>query len=200
MLFALPRGACASAALAAAVLLAPMRAKAQASDSTLFRAGQWGAEFSPVDFSSLGVLRFSTPTRAWIAQLRGTLELVDRDENTPQTGLRSNHLLQLQLGHRWYKPVAPAVVQHFTLGALARTSRSEFRFRNDPIVRSGNAFGFVADIGAQWMVTSNLSLGASYGIAALVSRNTDNSFSGDSRSTISSAFLGPVSIRAALFF
>ena len=46
----------------------PLHAQATADTVRAFRSGQWGIEFIPTGASvaEAGVLRFSTPTRAWV--------------------------------------------------------------------------------------------------------------------------------------
>jgi hypothetical protein len=191
----------AGALLAAAVMLGSAPLHAQATDSTSFRAGQWGAEFT-VNGNALGILRFSSPTSAWIGQLRGSWESTDAG-NDPRPFVQDLNVraIEVQFGKRWYRPLVGDVLQHVTLGALASNARQERRLNdNTGEVQGTNAVGLFVDVGAQWMVTKNLSLGAQYGLGARVSRAKIDEASPEITITNTLLTLGPVGIRAALFF
>ncbi len=197
----------ARAAIAAALMLSVAPLHAQVSDSTVFRAGQWGAEFT-VNGNALGLLRFSSPNSAWVGQVQGSWQSSDRDVNAPpslpsqpsaqETSVRQ---IEVQFGKRWYRPLAGDVLQHFTFGALASNERQEQAFNNNPgRVQGTNAVGLFADFGAQWMVTKNLSLGAHYGLAARRARTSIDDSDTDITVSTMQITVGPVGIRAALYF
>ncbi len=199
--------AIASTAVFAVLVLTANPLHAQTADSTFFRAGQWGAEFTLGGFNSVGVLRFSTPKRAWIGEVRATYQSFDNENNTaPLSGLREIRSVDLQIGSRWYRTLDDKIAQHITVGALAGSARQE-RDRPTSIgtptsteTSSNISAGLFADLGAQWMVTSNLSLGATYGVTARVARSSTDAQFSETKSTNTTLTLGPVGIRAALYF
>ncbi len=72
-----------SAMLVPLLAAQPSVMQAQNPDSMTFRSGQWGAEFSLAgSFAGLGVQRFSTPTRAWVASVQGRLQDVSGDTDS----------------------------------------------------------------------------------------------------------------------
>lgn len=196
---------------AAAAVAAPTLS-GQTADSIAFRPGQWGAEFSlGGSFAGLGVQRFSTPTRAWLASVRGRFRDVSGDMDSLSSSLFDFSLpqgdmqqVQLTLGHRWYRPVTQNVLQHVTVGALAGSFR-ETRFRRaSPDVTSRSFGGGVyAEVGAMWMVTRRLSLGAASTAQATLSRYTlkiPAPAGAERRSTSTRLAFGDVRLQGALFF
>jgi hypothetical protein len=176
---------------------------AQATDTTPFRGGQWGVEFTAGGFNSLGLLRFATPTRAWFGELQGRLETSNSEldgSDQPQTDERDAMTLNLQLGNRWYRPLGPEVLQYFTAGAIVGTTRDERRLGNNELTDRSTRFGAFADVGAQWMITRNLSLGASYALTATVARTTGEQGTVQRTQNTTLIGLGPVSIRGVLYF
>ena len=145
-----------------------------------FRAGQWGAEFSLGSFSSLGAVRFRSPSRAWVGTVDGRYERTSRDEDVPD---RSLSRVGLTLGHRWYHALHEDVAQFVTLGAVLAWQRTESSLLPNPVpqpgqspttpdfVSQGLVGGVAVNVGAQWMVTSSLSLGATWGAQAGLGRD-----------------------------
>lgn len=196
--------------IAAAITLSSAPLHAQVPDSTPFRAGQWGAEFT-VSGNALGILRFASPTTAWIGQVQVSLESTDTDNDSPppEPGFPFSPAVQTfdareieaRFGKRWYRPLVADVLQHFTFGALASTDRQEQQVDENPSrVQATNSVGLFADFGAQWMVTKNLSLGAQFGLSAGVARSNVEEGSNELTVTNTAFALGPVGIRAALYF
>ena len=201
-----------SAVLIPLYLAVPVVMTAQEQDSTAFRAGQWGVEFSlGGSFVGLGAQRFSTPKRAWMASVRGRFRDVTGDTDSlssslfdfslPQANLEQ---VQLTLGHRWYRSLTDNVLQHVTVGALASTFR-ETRFRRaSPDITSRSIGGGVyAELGAMWMVTQRLSLGAAWTAQATLARSTLENLAPAGtkrRSTSTHIAFGDVRMQGALFF
>lgn len=146
---------------------------AQTADSLPFRAGQWAAEFSAANFGGVGVLRFSDARRAWLADVQGrfTRQSGGNSDGGPEFPIVTDaEALQLRLGRRHYGVLAPRVVRQLTWGVVGSYGRSEQRpsafFVSAPIqyesVRGDYAAGLFAELGAQWLITSNLGFGAAW--------------------------------------
>jgi hypothetical protein len=204
-------------AVAAAIIATPLAA--QQSDSLTFRAGQWGAEFSAANFGGVGVLRFSTPRRAWLMDLQGriTRQGASSDRISDADVSSDSESAQFRLGRRAYKPVVSRVVRHVGGGLSARyvsIDQTPASFSVAPPLsytpmRREFAVGLFAEIGAQWMITPNLGLGAAWTADVHVGRSEVSSlslFSGlppsSSKTTVSSisASLGALAIRGSIFF
>lgn len=100
-----------------------------------FRRGQWGAEVGLFSGLRGGLLRFSTPTRAWLLDLSvsGSAESSTSDGRTVTSGLAS---VQLRIGRRAYRPL------------LRRTGSSDAR------VAAFGAFG--GSVGGYWTASGGL--------------------------------------------
>ncbi|MCC6245836.1 MAG: hypothetical protein IT353_23590 [Gemmatimonadaceae bacterium] len=204
-------------ALCAAIFAAPLAA--QQSDSLPFRAGQWGAEFSAANFSGVGVLRFSNPRRAWLMDLQGsvTRQSGSSERMTNADVSTDSETAQFRLGRRAYKPLVSRVVRYVGGGLSARYASFDqyptpFSV-SPPLVytptRSQFEAGLFAEVGAQWMITPNLGLGAAWSADVHVGRAETSSltlYSGlppsNTKSTVNtiSASLGALAIRGSIFF
>ncbi len=209
----------AASALLLAALFAAEPAAAQSpppssSDtaSLPFRAGQWGAEFGLGSYTSAGFVRFRAPSRAWVGTVSG-----DYTRQTPEGNLpdRTSSQLDVTAGHRWFRAVLPNVSQFVTLGGVLGSRRFEATSRQstfpDPgtvevrSTRTSYFAGVVADVGAQWMVTPSLSLGAKWGAQAVVGRDRERfrgspSSTTDLTGTSTSLFLGRIAVLGTLYF
>ncbi len=184
-------------------------AQAQAADSTGFRAGQWGAEFSlgsgALNSTGAGVLRFTSARRALVLDVQGQLsrDTGDGDSRQTQSGLR------VRLGTRWYRSLSRNVLQSLTVGVLASHDRREWRNSSliqVPAANTRSTFtggGAFAELGGSWMVTPQLSLGAAWQGSVQYSRGTQRTVSGNptftapnERTTSINASLGGVVLRA----
>lgn len=204
------------AVLAGTLLLTfPFAAHAQSAtaDTTGFRAGQWGAEFTLGTgngvASGVGALRFFSDRRALLLDVNGRFTRASGD--APLRGTESS--LNLRIGPRWYRPVKGRVLQYISVGVIASHDRREnpiFTSSLDPITQwtmksyGGGAFG---EVGGSWMVTSQLSLGASWQGAVQYGRNTQDArnlggtvVSPASSSNLWNASFGSLALRAGVFF
>jgi hypothetical protein len=184
------------------MLLAPSLSVAQSGEASPFRPKQWGVEFGlGGNFASVGLLRFQTAQRALLFDVEGSVL-----RQTPVDGpTRTSTGGAARLGVRRYRNIQPAVVGFGTLGALVSGGRTTnfVNLANNPpqkIVQSTVGAGAFADIGAAWMVTPNLSLGAVWSTTLDYTRS-DSEVLGVSRSSsaISLAF-GSVGLRGNIFF
>jgi hypothetical protein len=197
---------------------APVTARSQSaapSDSSAlpFRAGQWGAEFALGSYSSAGFVRFREPNRAWVGTIGGQYQRSSRGD---LAGDRTFTRLDLTVGHRWFRPMLPAVSQFVSIGAVAGWQRTEIptpftllpdqttgtvSFRNSSLLA-----GVVADVGAQWMVIPSLSLGAKWGAQVLLGRDSEqadraNGTAGPKQTgTSASLLLGRIAVLGTLYF
>ena len=195
----------------ALMLLVPVLAGAQpsgeSSDSLPFRAGQWGAEFQVRDGTGLSALRFRDVDRAWIGTVSGELLRADADRFDQR-----RYLATVQLGHRWYRPSARRAITPFWAlgvgGSLFR-DRRETQLGTGPsptavIDDSSIALGAFGEVGAQWLVTPRLALGAAWQLGATRQRIDSERVSAsppiEPARTIYSVRAEPVALRATLYF
>ncbi|HKG92434.1 MAG TPA: hypothetical protein VKA84_11100, partial [Gemmatimonadaceae bacterium] len=146
---------------------------AQAPDSLPFRHGQWGALFRlDAAYASAGVLRFTSPRRAWLADVRvsaavshGTNSSTLDGDPFPEGRTRtSGVILQLRAGRRAYAPLGRAVVTHRGAGVLTSFDRFRSRFRSGSFESTGGDWawgaGAFGEVGAEYLVTPRFGLGA----------------------------------------
>ncbi len=200
-----------SACIMAGVVTLPTTTAAQAPDTTAFEAGQWGAEIGlEAAFASLGLLRFSTPNRAWIGAVGASIQRTRSDVQQrgfePDAVARSfnDAEIALRLGHRWYRTMSSRVQQHATVGVIVLGGRERAgpTFPSSQWYGGGGAF---VDVGALYMVTPRLSIGAAWSAEASRVRSRGRSEGGLSppeTTTLTSTriLFGQVDIRAALYF
>lgn len=151
------------------ILAVPLSLSAQDSTartgSTPFRRGQWAAQFAAgFDFSTVGFLKFRSPTRALLLDVRlggGHSEMLTGDSTGSQfAGLNSNAFTQLRFGWRRYRGGEPRIATHYTLGVLGGFDHSASSFSGSSQQRNGWTAGLFGDLGATYLVTPHLGLGA----------------------------------------
>lgn len=178
-----------------------------------FRGGQWAAQFgaSP-SFVSLGFLRYTSAKSAWLLDARFKLTELDAETSTTRDTLtesfeqrRSDGSFNARIGRRFYPTVEDRVAGFFTVGATGGYGRdtqiSPFgRFRV-----STWSIGVFADLGADYFLTSKLSIGGTFGLQALYTRrDTDrDAASGATDRTDTNTYnvsLSPASLVLSLYF
>ena len=142
-----------------------------AKPSTPFRRGQWAAQFSlGSGFTSLGFLKFRSPTRALVFDLRlgGAHRERSFEDSTGShfLGLDSDAFTQLRFGWRGYRGGATKVVAHYTIGVLAGLDHNAGTGLGSSTQDNTWTGGVFGDLGATYLVTPQLGLGV-LGSAAL---------------------------------
>jgi hypothetical protein len=132
-------------------------------DSVMPRAGSWGAEAVLGTGIGANVLRFSTPTAAWLAGLsfnvaHETDDIFGFPGSFDQSGWQG--FADARLGRRWWKGERGERIRPLTgLGVLGGVS-------SNPSTRSWNA-GAYGELGASYFYSPHVSLGATGELAAL---------------------------------
>lgn len=127
-----------------------------------FHAGQWAAQFTGgASFLSLGVIKFRSPTRALVLDVR--VSGFHRElfvEDTLQS-IDSEASVVLRLGRRSYRSIGDKVVVLRSLGVLGGFSHS---VSSVPSLGSSSSnglnAGLFADVGAVYLVTPHFGIGA----------------------------------------
>lgn len=134
-----------------------------ATDSLPFRRGQWAVQFGGgFNFASVGALKFRSPHRAWIVDIRlngGHSETLASDSGV-FLGLQSSADVSVRLGSRRYQHLGPKVSSLFTLGALAGYSHRATSSPAGKTETNGWQTGLFAELGGSYFVTQRLSFGA----------------------------------------
>jgi hypothetical protein len=151
-----------------AALVVPLPLSAQDStriaDTPPFHGGQWAAQFTGgPSFSSLGFIKFRSPTRALVLDVRVSgshqEELVTDSTGTHLLGVESRATVDVRLGLRRYHASGAKIVSHLSFGIVGGFTHlvaSGGAFRND-----GNGWdaGVFADLGASYLVTPHFGIG-----------------------------------------
>jgi hypothetical protein len=156
--------------LAVLALLPPLPLSGQDSTgaATPFRKGQWAAQFQAgTAFGSLGFIKFRSPTRALVLDLRiggqHAEELTtDSSGSNEFSNLNSEAFAQLRFGWRRYSGDGRTakIVSHYSLGVLG--GFSHFAFRNVTDWRQTNSWtaGAFGDVGGTYLLTQKFGIGA----------------------------------------
>ncbi len=139
------------------VLAAPSVARAQ----TPFHARQWGADFTVGGFDGIGAIHFKSPDVATTLNLFGA---INHNESSATRSTTSQGTLQL--GRRRYRPLGSRVYGTHTLGIMGSWQHLVARPTGAPLTTDNTQYGIgvFGNLGAQWMVTNDLSLGAQWGV------------------------------------
>lgn len=196
--------------LAALVCLAPiaaleLSAQQAPADTTDFHKGQWAAQFTAgTTFQSAGVLLFRSKQSAW---------LFDASLNYRNGGATTDTLTEngwsgaatIRAGLRGYKPIAPSTLFFGTIGLLLQGSQDHqvASFESSDLTTWG--VGGFGEVGANYMITPHLSLGAAASVRVLYleTRITGSVGGSGTTGTTGSQFqasLGLLSLVAAIYF
>ena len=150
--------------------------RAQTPDSVGFHRGQWGTEFTiGSGFAAAGILRFSTPTRAVLLDVGADYSHSSSTTGSSIIGMSSftgdDVDLTLRLGTRSYRSIGRNLYRIVTLGASANYQWEAVRQDSTRTTLHVIGGGVFADIGATWLVTPHLGLGARFGAAVGYSHN-----------------------------
>lgn len=191
---------------------APAVAGAQAG-TTPFRAGQWGAEFSATNsinllgldetddlqfaFPSVGFLKFRSPTAAWLVDVSASFQSLSAEVDGEEVGDSDGFGLGLRLGSRSYRSLSARTLGFTSFGGQASFGSID----DDGDETSTRGLGVFGELGGAYMVTSNLSLGASFGGALdYVSRTQENPFGPEVETSGVRLRVGQTRLLVTLFF
>lgn len=128
---------------------------------TPFRAGQWAAQFTGGFFSSLGVVKFRSATRALVLDVHVGGVHQEHFVGDSLDELGSNASISVRVGRRSYWSVADRVVAQHTLGVGAGFDHS---VSANPGFGSFSNNGWTAgpfgELGAAYLITPHLAVGA----------------------------------------
>ncbi len=166
---------------AALLLVFPAAAAAQDSttvDTTPFRSGQWAALFSGgLAIASLGVMRFTAPTRAWLLDFsfsgghsHGNSRLND---SLVTDGFSSNADVNARVGRRFYQARGKSVASFQTLGVLGGFHHACGGQTAGPgVCANGWHAGAFGELGGAYLITQRFSIGGTASVAFSYSRST----------------------------
>jgi len=158
-------------AMLAVVLVLPVCVYGQDStakgNATPFRKGQWAAQFQAgTAFGSLGFIKFRSPTRALVLDVRisgshSEATLTDSSGGKRFGGLESDAFTQVRFGWRRYNGdgTAAKVVSHYSFGALAGFDHHLGAAPGGSSRSNGWTAGVFGDVGGTYLLTSRFGIG-----------------------------------------
>jgi hypothetical protein len=156
------------ALLAAAPLLAvpPGTARAQAPDSAAFHRGQWGMNLTlAYGAAGAGAIRFTSATRAVVLDLSASTSRTSY-ESSGSVNRTTDVGSDAKLGLRRYHVIGPRLYRWGTVGVTVSYDYRSTRYTYGGVVTtegySGLGGGVFGNLGATWLVTPHLGLGAQW--------------------------------------
>ncbi|HYR97755.1 MAG TPA: hypothetical protein VEO58_01985 [Gemmatimonadales bacterium] len=167
----------------------PTLASAQdsAPDTIPFHRHQWAAQFAGgTTFASLGVLRFTAPTRAWLLDFRFTGgHSHDKDyvqDTLVGDGYTSSAHVDARIGRRFYQGRGKAVVSFQTVGVLGGYAHDCSAFKGSTVsghsCSNGWTAGAYGELGGAYLITRRFSIGGTATVAFSYQRSTARSSGG----------------------
>jgi outer membrane protein W len=188
-------------ALASACVLVTQPLYAQATtDTAAFRQGQWAVEFIPNrDVTEAGVLRFSTPSRAWVLDGSATFEHTTITSNAaPDQSTRSGNV-SARLGPRWYHSEYDRVVRFAGVGLTDSYSAGN-QAGPSTFSQDNWSAGVYGELGLQYLFTRHLGLGVRGEVVAMRDIDHVTGNNGTSHLTTDRVALAPLQIIGAFYF
>ena len=162
-----------------AVLPMVVTAQEALTDSIPFHQRQWAAQFGGgTSFLSLGFLRFTTPSHAWLVDFHfnggHSHHYAYANDTLTAQGFSSVANVNTRVGRRFYQTHGKAVVSFQTLGLLGGFAHqcSESTPPSFGACTNGWTAGAFGEIGAAYMVTRRFSVGGAGTLAFSYERST----------------------------
>lgn len=185
-------------AAALSLLASPPTVFAQDAPTAPFHAGQLGANIAinGLTFSSVDLLKFTSPTRAWVLSASAFGNSVHATGGLPST-TNSDEGFNLSLQRRFLRPTRAHVVLYLSPGILGGFSHSSFS-GGPGLSTSAKTWdaGVLLEAGAEYLIGTHLGLGARY----RASVTYDRFDVGGSRLWSINASAGDIGAFGALFF
>jgi hypothetical protein len=186
-------------------LSAPV-SRVSAQESLPFTPGQWGIEAAASSNPDGGVIRFFSPKTALTVGGSFVATSNDTDETDPFTGgsfttKSSQKLADVRLGVRFYRPLAPSVVQFTSVGVVAQhvSIKNTEQFSSTEASVRGTGIGAFSELGAQYHFSTKFSIGAAVRAEYLHS-STRHRNTAEGKGTGNGFALEFAPIRASIFF
>jgi hypothetical protein len=136
----------------------------QVADTALFHRAQWGVDFQfGGGFAGAGAIYFTSPTRAVVFDLTGQYN----HSSASGGGQYNTANTTLGVGTRAYHYVAANVARWTTFGVSFLYTDQHSTQDSSSSVSRGVGGGLFANLGATWLVTPHLGLGAQWQVNAV---------------------------------
>ena len=184
----------------AGTYLLPRAGCAQDADSVLFHKGQWGAEFNiGSGFFAAGVLLFTSSKRALLLDLGTDYRYSSSTYNGFEVS-DDDLTVVARLGMHAYRPYGARLYRLLTVGVLLNYTSRTFTQDTLRATSEGLGGGVFADIGATWLITPHLGLGAKFGATVTYTHGTVGGAAGSGSQDRFAASLGRAALVGQLYF
>jgi len=173
-----------------ALAFSPTLACAQdaAPDTIPFHRHQWAAQFSGgTSFASLGVLRFTSPARAWLLDFRfaggHSHDRAYSSDTLISDGFASTANVEARIGRRFYQGRGKSVVSFQTIGLLGGYTHGCTKVTQAAVSNGSCTNGWTAgafgDLGGAYLITRRFSIGGAATLAFSYQRSTARATGGE---------------------
>ena len=132
-------------------------------DTSAFRARQWGLQFGlGSGLVNLGILRFTSPSAAWMLRLDLNAEFLNGTSTTPIDTTDANDrsvYFAAGIGRRFYQANHHKVRSFQSFGIAGSYADVKQTFGTNTFTSTNASLGLLGELGGAYWVTSNLSLG-----------------------------------------
>lgn len=175
-------------------------APAQTPDSVAFHRGQYGADFLiGGGFAAAGALRFSSPTHALLFDLSSSYSHgSEHFGSTAITGSSGN--AALRLGTRAYHSLDRRLYRWTTFGLSVSYNRQTNTQDTVSQTTQGVGGGVFANVGATWLVTPHLGIGAQWEVNLTYSHYSGSISSGAPTTNVVTVSLARLALTGQLYF
>jgi len=168
-------------------------------DSLPFRRGQWAVQFVGSLGASVGLLKFRSPSSAWVVDV-GVSGQHEEDIADTSVAVHSQAFVSVLLGQRKYRSLATKVAAYRSLGLLMSYTHN---LSSSPFSRStsnGWQLGPFANVGGTYLVTSHLGIGATGQVRIAYGRSTFRSSITPKTRSWSLSGTTSIGLQGAIFF
>jgi len=183
-------------------------AQADAPDTIPFHSRQWAAQFAGgTSFASLGVLRFTAPTRAWLLDLRFTgghsHDTVYENDTLAFEHATSSASVDARIGRRFYQGRGKSVVSFQSVGLLGGFDHLCNKDTRPPV--SGFCFngwtaGAFGELGGAYLITRRFSIGGAATATFSYQRGTSRGNGGVDKRWAYAGSIQGLSFAATVYF
>jgi hypothetical protein len=180
--------------------LAARTASAQTSDSVAFHRGQFGADFLiGGGFAAAGALHFTSSTRALLLDVNATYR--HASEHLGSTAVTGNSAdAGVRLGTRAYHWLDHHLYRWTTLGVSVSYNWQTSTQDTISQTTQGIGGGVFANIGATWLVTPHLGIGAQWEADLTYNHSSGSASSGTPTADFVSLSLARIALVGQLYF
>lgn len=165
-------------------VVSPLSAQDIPPDSLPFRRGQWAVQFVGSLGAAVGVLKFRSPSSAWVVLASVSGGHNESFVGDTLTGIVSSAILSFRVGLRTHRRLGSRVIGYHTVGVQLGF---DHRVQSSPLFGRSMTDGFDAgpyvDVGSTYRLTTYLGIGANAQASVRYGRSWSRNTSGQRASS-----------------